>query len=199
MISTFFKWAEKSSLVAVWAGGAMIIFAAVMVTIDALIRKLFNVTLGGADEISGYLFAISTAWALPYTLLHRANVRIDALYMLLPPFLRAPMDLFGILLLAFFSWMLTWRAVALLIDSYETHALSVTPLHVPQILPQSFWLAGWVLFSACLLLIIVAVIGALFKGDLKRVNELAGALTLEDEIKEEGIDLPDQSQSGDKV
>ena len=196
MFQKLMQFAERVSLYAVWAGGAMIIFAAFMVTVDVLIRKLFNVTLGGADEVSGYLFAISTTWALPYTLLHRANVRIDAVYILMPPSVRAPLDLLGLLLLSFFAWMLTWRAIALLADSYAINALSVTPLHVPLILPQSFWVIGWMLFCACLLLIVLGVISALFRGDLRRVHELAGALSVEDEMKEEGIDIHKNRSAG---
>lgn len=189
MLTTLITNAEKISRYAVWAGGAMIIFAAFMVTVDALIRKLFNVTLGGADEISGYLFAISTAWAMPYALLHRANVRIDAAYILLPPWVRALLDLFGLILMSFFIIMLTWRASALLIDNVSIHALSVTPLHMPLGIPQSFWLAGWVLFSACLILVTLGVVNALFRRDLARVQELAGALSLEEELEEEQIDV----------
>ena len=42
---------EKAARVAVWAGGAMMIFAACMVTVDVFLRKFFATTLGGADEI----------------------------------------------------------------------------------------------------------------------------------------------------
>ena len=39
-------------------GGAMLIFAALMTTVDVILRKLFNWSFGGADEIAGYMFAI---------------------------------------------------------------------------------------------------------------------------------------------
>ncbi len=174
----------------------MIIFAAIMVTIDVLCRKFLNVTLAGSDEISGYLFAIATTWALPYTLLHRANVRIDALYVLMPQGIRACLDLFGLILMSFFAWILTWRAFALLADNISINALSVTPLHVPLPIPQTFWLIGWVLFCLCLLLVVVSVINAMFRRDLRRVHELAGALSLEDEFKEEGIELLANEKTG---
>jgi len=90
--------ADRLSLFAVWVAGAMSSLSAFMVTFDVLIRNVFNVTLGGADEISGYLFAIATAWSLPYALIHRANVRIDSLYVLLSGRLRAILDLFGLTL-----------------------------------------------------------------------------------------------------
>jgi TRAP-type C4-dicarboxylate transport system permease small subunit len=181
--------AERLSLVAVWLAGTMILFVAFMVTFDVLIRNLFNVTLGGADEISGYLFAIATAWSLPYALIHRANVRIDALYVLLSNPLRAALDLFGLSLLGLFLGLLTWRALALLLESYSRNVLSVTPLHVPLTLPQGFWGGGLVLVCVCLVLLLYGAISALFRGDLRRVHELIGAPSIEEEIEQEGIDL----------
>ena len=181
--------AERLSLVAVWLGGAMILFVAFMVTFDVFIRNIFNVTLGGADEISGYLFAIATAWSLPYALLLRANVRIDALYVLLSRRLRAVLDLLGLTLLGLFLGLLTWRVLAMWLESYSRNVLSVTPLHVPLKFPQGLWGLGLMLVCACVLLLLYGAISALFRGDLKRVHELIGAPSIEEEIEQEGIDL----------
>ncbi len=92
--------AFRLSQIAVWIGGTMMLFAAFMVSIDVIARQLFGLTMGGSDEISGYLFAISTALAMPYALLHRANVRIDALYMHLSTGVRTALDILGTSLLA---------------------------------------------------------------------------------------------------
>ena len=70
----------------------MMLFAALMVSADVLARRLFGLTMGGSDEISGYLFAIATSLAFPYALLTRSNVRIDAAYALLHPHVRAALD-----------------------------------------------------------------------------------------------------------
>ena len=79
--------AERFARYTVWAGGVLMLVAAVVVTLDVLQRKVSHLTglsISGSDEISGYLFAISTAWAFSFALLHRANVRVDALYLVLP-------------------------------------------------------------------------------------------------------------------
>ena len=65
---------------AVWVGGFGLLIAAFVVTADVISRKVFNVTMSGSDEISGYVFAAATAWAYSFALLHRANIRIDSLY-----------------------------------------------------------------------------------------------------------------------
>ena len=113
MLERLLRINRRIALVAVWVGGAMMIFAACMVTVDVLLRKFLSVTLGGADEISGYLFGIATVWAFSYAALNRVNVRIDALYMHFPVWVRALLDLFGLALLAGFVGLLTWRATLL--------------------------------------------------------------------------------------
>ena len=75
--------AETFSRAAVWAGGALTLGAVFLIAYDILVRKFFNITVGGADEISSYVFAISTTWALAFVVLQRANVRVDVLYTLL--------------------------------------------------------------------------------------------------------------------
>mgnify|MGYP000551146563 CR=1 FL=1 len=42
-----------------WVAGALIIGAAVLIGIDIGMRKLFNESIGGASELSGYVLAIS--------------------------------------------------------------------------------------------------------------------------------------------
>ena len=85
--------------------------SAIMVTLDVLSRKLIGFTISGSDEISGYVFAAGTAWAYSYCLLTRSNIRIDALYNLLPVPVRAVLDVLGLALLLFFMAYLTDKAI----------------------------------------------------------------------------------------
>ncbi|MEL6218987.1 MAG: TRAP transporter small permease, partial [Pseudomonadota bacterium] len=47
----------------VWLGGVLLIGSALLVTAEVFLRKFANVSIGGADEISGYAFAVATALA----------------------------------------------------------------------------------------------------------------------------------------
>lgn len=187
MHATLMAVAFRLSRYAAWAGGGMILFAALMVSIDVLCRRLLGVTMSGSDEVSGYLFAISTALAFPYALMLRANVRIDALYTHLSARLRAVLDLFGISLLAIFAAFVTWRAALTVQVTWENGSRAITPLQTPLILPQSVWLAGWVLFCLCLALVIWGMAAALMRGDLARARTLGGVLSVEEEIEEETV------------
>ena len=85
-----------------WFGGALIVVAAVIVAIEVLIRKFFNLTIGGADELSGFALAISSAFAFSYALLERAHVRIDSVYVLMPSPIRAILDISGLIVFILF-------------------------------------------------------------------------------------------------
>lgn len=177
--------AEKASQIAVWIGGALLIFAAIMTTIDVLVRKIFNWSFGGADEIAGYIFAISTALAFAFATLHRTHVRIDALYLQLPKILRPFIDILGFLLLGGFLAIVTERAFAVWLNSYESDSVSITPLVTPLAIPQGFWLIGLVFFMIVFTLILLRLIVALFQRDWTRIAHLVGPRGIEEEVAEE--------------
>ena len=72
--------AEQISRVGAVVGGAMLLVASLLICIDITLRYSFAVTLGGADELSGYALAISSAWGFSTALLHRSHIRIDTGY-----------------------------------------------------------------------------------------------------------------------
>lgn len=170
---------------AVWAGGAMMLFAALMVTFDVLMRRFFGFTLGGADEISGYLFAVATSWAFAYVLLNRGNVRIDALYQLLPRPVCAVLDLLALLVFGLFMVLLTHSIWDLIETTIDLSGRSTTPLRTPLIWPQSFWFAGFVLFLIAYVLVLAEVVIGICRRDWNRVRSVAGAYSLDDEVGEE--------------
>jgi TRAP-type C4-dicarboxylate transport system permease small subunit len=60
-----------------WFGGALVLLAALLIAVDVVLRKVFNASIGGADELAGYALAIGTAWGLGAALLDRTHIRID--------------------------------------------------------------------------------------------------------------------------
>lgn len=181
--------AYRLSRYAAWVGGGMMLLAAVMVTGDVLSRRIMGITMSGSDEISGYLFAIATALAMPFALLSRANVRIDAVYNLTPSWARYAMDLFGLILLAVFSGLVTWRAALTVEVTWENGSRAITPLQTPLIVPQSMWLAGWVLFCLCLALMVWGMLRAGLRRDLIGARKLAGVQSVDEEVSEETAGL----------
>ena len=146
MLESIHSRLERISQLAVWVGGAALLAAALMVTVDVLSRKIFNITMSGSDEYSGYVFSATTTWAYSYCLLHRSNVRIDALYNYLPRKVTAILDVVGLLLLFYFMSIMTYYAMVSFVDSWVNNSVSITTLGTPQWIPQLFWVAGLILF-----------------------------------------------------
>ena len=185
MLDRALKAADWLSLRAVWAGGALLVAAALTVSVDVLARKLFAVSLGGADELSGYAFAIGSAWAFPFALLHRANVRVDALYERLPPKLCALLDILAIVALGVFAVFLARYAWDVMATSWSLSSRSNSALKVPLWIPQALWVSGLGLFLATLALLLARALRALAGGDWAWIRATLGARSVVEEAEEE--------------
>ena len=197
MLATLHARLERISQLAVWIGGAALLAAAVMVTIDVLSRKILGVTMSGSDEYSGYVFSATTTWAYSYCLLHRSNVRIDALYNYLPRKVTAILDVVGLLLLFYFMSIMTYYAMVSFVDSWVNNSVSITTLGTPQWIPQLFWVAGLILFFVTLIFVVVYSIVALLQRNWDLVAKVAGVPSIAETMQEEtqGIDVALVSES----
>lgn len=174
MVSTLLRATAATATVATWLGGALLVLVCLMVGGDVLARRLLGVTLGGADELSGYAFAISTTWALSYTLLHRGHIRIDVIYARLSQMTRAVLDLVSLLSLGALGLVIAYYGYSVLERSLVLGSKSNTPLATPLWIPQLLWWAGLLVFLWTLALLIVATLAALASRDYRAVEHLAG-------------------------
>ena len=185
MLDRALKLAGWAALRGVWFGGSLIFLAAITVSVDVIARKLFTVSLGGADELSGYAFAIGCAWAFAFTLLNRANVRVDALYQHLPAKLCAVLDVLALVALGAFVAFLTRYAYEVLATSIQLKALSNSALKMPLWIPQLLWFAGLLLFAVTLLLLLLRALFALLAGDVATVRTLLSARSIKEDAQDE--------------
>ncbi len=185
MFATIHETLKRISTYAVWISGAALMISAIIVTVDVLFRKFVGWTMSGSDEVTSYVFAASTTWAYSYCLLHRANIRIDAVYNLLPRFVRNLLDLLGIFLLLFYMAVLTDRAIVTLQDSLDYGSVSNTTLTTPLWIPQLAWVSGLVMFMITLVFVGAYAATAMIKGDGAKVTAIVGILSIEEEIEEE--------------
>jgi TRAP-type C4-dicarboxylate transport system permease small subunit len=184
---------EKISKWLVWVGGAALLVAAMIVTVDVLCRYLFGITMSGSDEISGYVFAASTTWAYSYCLLHRSNVRIDAIYNILPKRMTAVLDVVGCFLLLYYMWFMTKTAVLAAKESWDLGSVSITTLLTPQWIPQSLWALGLVMFFITLIFVSFYSFVALMQKNWDLVGRIAGVPSIAEVVEEEtqGVDVMD--------
>ena len=176
-----------TSRVLVWIGGTLIILSALTVTFDVVTRKLFDYSIGGADELSGYAFAIATTFGLAFALFERAHIRVDALHNLFPAPVKILADFVGIILLAGFAGVVCAMAWDLVADTLQYNSKSITPMRTPLAIPQIPWLGGWLFFCFSAVLVIVAALWALINRDMATVNQLIGAKTIDEQIEDETV------------
>lgn len=188
----------RAALWAVWAGGCALLVSAFIVTIEVVGRKIGGTDISvlgqiisvpafrvaGSDEITGYVFAGTTTWAYAYCLLHRSNIRIDALYNILPTGLRATLDIVALMSLLIYMGYLTWHAIDVFADSWRLDSRAPTTLNTKLWVPQVFWLTGLLFFIVTLIFLLAYVILSLFVGGPAAVQALAGTMSVQDEIEE---------------
>ena len=185
MLSQSLSHARRVSRLLVWIGGALLIGSALLVAVDVVLRRLFNWSLGGSDEISGYAFGIATALALAFSLLERAHIRVDAAYLVFPAWLRRVADILGMALFVGFVALVTVMAAGVALDSLEHGSRSITPLRTPLVLAQAPWLFGWAFCVACGALLLVTALVRLLRRDGAGADALIGAKSVSEQIEDE--------------
>ena len=177
--------ANTLSLGAAWFGGAITLASVLLICFDVLVRKFFGFTTGGADELSGYAFAISTSWSLAFVVLHRGNVRVDALYQRFPVRVSAVLDWLSLVALGVFMVFLTYYASFVVDTSWTQSSAANTPLATPLWIPQGLWFLGLVWMCLVLSLMLVRASVALVTGDITAIKDLCGVRSAEEEAQEE--------------
>lgn len=168
-----------------WVGGITLLACAFLISLDLILRKLFGISMGGADEIAGYVLAIVSSWAFPIALLKRSHIRVDILYSRLPLKPRVGLDLLALLGMAVFVGTLLWHSGQVLLDSIHYRSISTTPLQVPLWIPQSLWFAGYLFFAVTILILAWASLTQMRQQRLAAVSALIGIHSVEEEIREE--------------
>lgn len=127
--------------------GLALVLTVLFILTDVALRGFGRASLGGSDEISGYVMAAVASWGLACALIQRAHVRIDVIRLKLAQTGRAVMDIFAmvvtnaiVLLVAFQSWPVLSRTLT-------QGSRANTPLETPLWIPQGIWFAGWLWFA----------------------------------------------------
>lgn len=191
------RWVEKArrlSTYGVWFGGILILIACVIVGIEVLIRKLFNISTGGADELSGFALAISSAFAFGFALFERSHVRIDSVYSALPTRVCAVLDIIGLSVFNVFMAFLAYMSFGVFYNSWSMGSRTMSALRTPLMVPQFFWVLGLFFFVGIATLLLVRAIVTLFTGNFVAVQLQIGSKTVREELDEELDQLEKQAQ-----
>lgn len=187
MLESVLNQSRKLSLLLTWLGGILIVLSAFLVTLEIFLRKLFNISLGGADELSGYAFGVATSFAFSYALFERAHIRVDALMGAIPRKLHPLINFFGLALLIGFALVVVVASWSMVGDTLKHGSRSITPMRVPLAIPQVPWLIGWLFFVASGVLLGLVAIKRYLQGDEAGVQDLIGVKSIDELIQDESV------------
>lgn len=162
--------------------GVVLLVCAAFVLLDIVMRQLGS-SLGGTDEISGYVMAIVTSWGMGYALLELGHVRIDIIRSRAGQPGRSLFDLFAMLVLTGAITLIAYKCWPVLDRSISNMSRANTPLETPLWLVQTPWFMGWVWFAIVAWLTLLAALGLVLKGEFGQAEAAIGAFGEEEQFQ----------------
>ena len=175
-----------------WLGtlfGLIFVALSLVVTVETIVRKVFNMSLQGADELGGYALAVGATIAFGLALMGRSHIRVDVFHDHLPRWLRTALNWLSIVSLAAFAVLLAALAWFVVQDSRAYQSVSQTPWATPLAWPQSVWLVGLMLFALVAVGFAARATLLLLQGRRADLDHEFGPRTTKEEVAEELEDL----------
>ena len=166
-------------LVAILVGITLLACVAFILT-DIVLRQL-GASLGGTDEIGGYVMAIVSAWGMSFALVELAHVRIDILRGRLSQTWRSIFDLFSMLVLAATITVIAFWCWPVVETTLRNGSRANTAMETPLLLVQIPWFAGWIWFALIAWATFAAAVLLVIKGahaDAERAIGVVGELEM---------------------
>jgi TRAP-type mannitol/chloroaromatic compound transport system permease small subunit len=167
------------------ACGWWLIVLSVATCVEMLGRKVFGFSLQGIDEIGSYTYGIVGAFGYAYALITRSHVRVDFLLSRFSDWTRSLLNLLAMLSLAALAMLCLWRGYHVVAQSVDMGSTAATPLATPMWIPQSIWLAGYLMFALVAAWAAIDAMRLFVRSATAELNARFGPQTLEEEIEAE--------------
>ncbi len=176
------------SVLATVFGGIFLLLACV-VAVETISRKVFNVSLQGADELGGYALAVGSTIAFSLALMGRNHIRVDVFHEKFPRAMQAFLNWFSIVTLASFGVFVAWIATKVITDTLAYGSTAQTPWATPLIWPQAVWYGGLVIFALVATGLALRASWLLLTRRVELLNHDFHPKSAKEELKEELDDL----------
>ena len=176
------------TLLATVFGGIFLVLS-VVVAVETISRKVFNVSLQGADELGGYALAVGSTIAFSLALMGRSHIRVDVFHDKFPRGMQAALNWLSIVSLAALGAFIAWIAFKVIGDTLQYGSTAQTPWATPLIWPQSVWYAGLVTFALVATGYAVRATLLLLTDRIDMLNHDFHPKSAKEELKEELEDL----------
>lgn len=177
--------------------GLAFLVLAVAVTAETIMRKVFNQSLQGVDELGGYILALAGTMSLSVALVARAHIRIDIVHEHLPKALRWPLNVIAsvsIFVCALALMRMAWFAYD---ESSVLGATAQTPWATPLKYPQALWTLALAVFVVVCAFEVFNIAKLLFKGDTRTIDRNYSPRTAQEELEDELADLKARGVTAD--
>jgi len=172
-----------------YAFGAIMITLSLLITVETLIRKLYSISLGGIDELSGYAIAIGAPLAFAVASLEQSHIRINLLYVKLPQFTQAILNAVAAVSIGGLAVFFLVFTIGTVKDTISYKSIAQTPWATPLVYPQTLWLVASVVFAVVASLLAVRAAWLLLRGNMSALAQTYGPERIEDELESELADL----------
>jgi len=172
--------------------GWALLFLSGFVALETVLRKVFNTSLQGADEMAGYILAFGSSLAFIVAMIDRAHIRIDVVHTRFPVRLQAAIDWLSVIslgLLGLFFLYVGWFVIS---DTLAYGSTAATPWRTPLIWPQSAWYAGLAVFALCSFVMAARASRLFLAGRHRELADEFNPKTAEQELSEELEQLKDR-------
>lgn len=176
---------NKATRLASLIFGCLMLALSLLVTVEAILRKVFQYSFGGVDELFGYTMAVAAPLAFAITFVDKAHIRINLFYMHFRVKTRAILDAISVLSLVALALLLGYFTLTTVIETQAYASIAQTPWATPLIYPQLLWAAAMAFFAVVSLVLGVRLFRFISLRDWKGLHREYGPETVEDELKAE--------------
>jgi TRAP-type C4-dicarboxylate transport system permease small subunit len=175
--------------ISAWVFGLAFLGLAFAVAVETIMRKVFNRSLQGVDELGGYVLAVGAALSFAIALRQRTHIRIDIVHESLPKALRVLLNALALPSLAACAVAIAYMAWFALTETIQFNATAQTPWATPLRYPQAAWLIALCVFVLFALVETGVMLLTLFTGRFSEMDHIYGPRGVKDELDEELADL----------
>jgi TRAP-type C4-dicarboxylate transport system permease small subunit len=175
--------------------GLVFLGLSVLVTVETVVRKVFNVSIQGSAELGGYALAVGSAIGFGLAVVSRSHIRVDVFHERFSPAVQAFMNWLSAVLIAALGLFLVGVCYRVITKTVEYGSAAQTPWATPLIYPQSVWYLGLIAFAIYATVYAVRATKLLLTGQRETLLEEFHPKSAKEELKDELDDLAQRTDA----
>lgn len=165
----------------------------VVIAVETVLRKFFNYSLAGVDELSGYAIAVGAPLCFSIAAIEQSHIRINLIHMRLPKPAQATLNLLAALTLAALALYLAVFSTRTMLETRFFGSIAQTPWMTPLIWPQALWTIGMMTFAVSTTVLAVRAMILFVRKDTDGLSREFSPDSVEDELAAELSDLEERA------